>query len=73
MSEKYYTKEQVIKWAIECDLYQHVKKAMNHYGIEATEDAIKRAYNAMPKLRNNMLRVYKEIINGKDEPSIEDV
>jgi len=70
MLEKYYSKEDVIKWVIECDIYLHVKKAMKHYGIEATEETIKRVYITMPKLKKEMLRVYKEIINGKEMPSM---
>jgi hypothetical protein len=48
------------------DAIAHVRKAMRHYGVEGTEDAIKRAYSAMPKLRKYMLQTYKEVIHNED-------
>jgi len=38
-----------------------VIQAVKHYGIEGTEDAIKRAYSQMPIARDSLLKSLKEI------------
>ena len=42
-------------------LYDAVIQAVKHYGIEGTEDVIKRVYRAMPIARDAMLKAFKEI------------
>lgn len=57
-----YTKKELIRLVIEHDVYLNIKKAMKYYGIEGTEDAIKRAYSVMPTLKDIMLETYRKII-----------
>ena len=56
--------EAMAKEAIRLDTYDHIKKAMKKYGIEGTEDIIKRVYENMPDTRDYLLRLYREILKG---------
>jgi hypothetical protein len=59
---EFYSMEDIIKLIAK----DNIKRAIEYYGMEGTEDAIKRAYNKMPTLRDFVLECYKEyIINGK--------
>lgn len=46
-----------------CDLLimDSLKRCVNFYGIEKTEEVINNVYSNMPKLRENFLRVYRKI------------
>jgi hypothetical protein len=63
-NKEYYTKEEVIIWAIRQDAIKHIKEALQRYGIEGTEEKILDIYKHMPKLRDYLLCLYKEIIYG---------
>lgn len=65
VEKKYYTKKEVIEWAIKEDAKRNIRKAFKHYGIEGTEEAIKRVYKVMPKLKSYMLETYKEVIENE--------
>jgi len=51
-----------LKKALEQDMKEnarkHIKKAMRKWGIERTEEQIKRLYQCSPKLRDFMLNEY---------------
>lgn len=36
-------------------IQEGIDKAISYYGLEGTEEVIKRVYSQMPKLRDNML------------------
>lgn len=63
--KEYYTKKEVILWALEQDTIRHIKKAMARYGIEGTEEKIKELYKLMPKCRDYMLSIYYNLIKEK--------
>jgi len=52
-----YTPEEAIKILTEAQMYNEIKKCIEHNGLEGTEDVIKRAYSTVPKLREKMLRI----------------
>jgi hypothetical protein len=65
MDKEYYTKEEVILWAIKQDAIKHVKEAMSRYGIEGTEEKIIDLYKHTPKLRDYLLKTYQEVLNER--------
>ena len=56
-----YTLEDIIKM----DAIYSIKKCFPIYGIEGTEDAIKRVYRGNSKALKYMLTIYQEIIKEK--------
>lgn len=64
-NKDYYTKEEVILWAIKQDAIKHIKEAMARYGIEGTEEKIIDLYKHTPKLRDYLLETYREVIKEK--------
>ena len=61
--EKQYSAQDIIK----IEAYQQIRKCFKEWGIEGTEDKIKKVYNTdqMKALKNYMLDRYREIINGQ--------
>ena len=67
MEDKYFSLEDLLKLDIKCQARYNIKKAMNHFGIEATEEKIKDLYSNMPKIKEIMLNEYKLILKGNNE------
>lgn len=59
--KEYYTVNDIIKM----DAKQSIKEAMKKWGIERTEDLIKKHYGDKAKALKFMLDCYKEIIRGE--------
>lgn len=57
-NKKHYTMEDIIRM----DAKISIRKAFKRYGIEGTEDAIKRVYKFHPKSINCMLSCYYEML-----------
>ena len=61
---KEYTPEETIKILTKAQMYYHLKKAIKRYGLEGTEEVVKRVYNTVPKLKEQMLNMLWEIWKG---------
>ncbi len=59
------SKKYNLKDIIKMDAIYSIKKCFSIYGIEGTEDAIKRVYRNLPKALKYMLECYQEIIKGE--------
>ena len=57
--KEYYTIEDIVKM----DAKQSIREAMKEWGIERTEELIKKHYGDNPKALKFMLDCYKEIIH----------
>jgi hypothetical protein len=58
MEEKYYNIAELI-------VMDSLKEQAKHYGVEGLEDAIKRAYQAMPETRDKILATYYKMYGIK--------
>ena len=47
------------------NIWDSLSHAVKKYGIEATEEKIKKLYKLMPKARDKMLKEYNRIYKGK--------
>lgn len=54
-NEERYTPKELAEKAIKIDSYENIKKAINRYGLEGTEDKIKELYSN-PKTREYLLK-----------------
>ena len=59
-----YTKEEVVEVLTNAQMYDYLKEAIKRYGLEGTEEIIKRVYNTLPKLRQDYLKMLYEIWKG---------
>lgn len=57
----YYTIEDIIKM----DAKQSIREAMKKWGIERTEELIKKHYGDNPKAFHFMIKCYREILRGE--------
>ena len=60
---KDYVPDELVKKAIKIDAYNHLKGAVKQYGLEHTEDIIKRVYSN-PQTRDYMLKILHAIWKG---------
>lgn len=58
--KEHYTPEDIVK----IDTYKHIKNAIKRYGLEGTEEVIKRIYSHNSKARDYMLKTLYEIWKG---------
>ena len=59
-----FNNDEIAKEAIRTSAYNHLKKAIKRYGLEGTEDTIKRVY-INQKTRDYLLEILHEIWKGK--------
>lgn len=56
--------EQLLK-VIELTARQHIKDALNVYGIEGAEQKIKEVYGRSPKVEKYMLNLFRKMLRGE--------
>lgn len=59
-----YTLKEAVSILSKAKIYYETKRAIKRYGLERTEDIIKRVYKTLPKLRENFLKMLYEIWKG---------
>ena len=57
-NKEYYTIKDIVK----LDTIYEIKRAFKKFGIEGTEQKINELYRFVPKYRDYMLQIYKEIL-----------
>lgn len=58
-----YSSEELAKFAVKFDTYEKIKSAIQQYGLEGTEEVIKRVYTNL-KTQESLLKILYEIWKG---------